>query len=156
VPLPEVTSEATEFVKKTNASHSVVVWSLEYCEFCWTIFQLFEALGISETQADSEAQGYHRVDIDAFKFAKDNMGNKYRAALAEMSGVNTFPQIFIGGEFVGGAVDACIMWKKGELAPLLEKAGIEVKQSSEGGHAYKGDPFEFLPKWMSQNPFRST
>jgi hypothetical protein len=39
----------------------------------------------------------------------------------------------------------------GELQPLLEAAG--VKQDDFGN--YKGDPFEFLPKWMSQNPLRS-
>lgn len=32
------------------------------------------------------------------------MGNKYRASLAHLSGVNTFPQVFINGEFYGGAV----------------------------------------------------
>jgi len=35
---------------------------------------------------------------------KENMGNKYRASLAHLSGVNTFPQVFINGEFYGGAV----------------------------------------------------
>lgn len=34
------------------------------------------------------------------------MGNKYRASLAHLSGVNTFPQVFINGEFYGGAVSA--------------------------------------------------
>jgi len=64
---------------------------------------------------------------------------------------HTFPQCFINGKFFGGAADACIKFKKGELQPLLEEAGFE-KATFE---AYKGDPFEFLPKWMSQNPLRS-
>jgi len=76
------------------------------------------------------------------------MGNKYRAALSEMTNCNTFPQMFIGGEFFGGAADACIKWKKGELQPILEAQGLSMDD-------YKGDPFEFLPKWMSQNPLRS-
>ena len=77
------------------------------------------------------------------------MGNKYRAALQAHTGCVTFPQFFVDGAFVGGAADACMKWKKGELQPLFDKAGVKVP------NAYEGDPFEFLPKWMSQNPLRS-
>ena len=43
--MPEVSEEAQQFVQATNAKHKVVVWSLEYCEFCWTIFKLLDAIG---------------------------------------------------------------------------------------------------------------
>ena len=46
-----------------------------------------------------------KINIDSFEFAKDNLGNQYRAALVDITEVNTFPQCFIGGEFLGGAVD---------------------------------------------------
>ena len=46
---------------------------------------------------------YEVVNIDAFEHAKDDMGNKYRAALASLTECNTFPQMFIGGTFFGGA-----------------------------------------------------
>ena len=67
-----------------------------------------------------------------------------------MTNVNTFPQIFINGKFIGGAVDLCMMWKNGdELKNLLvEDLGLTLSD-------WDGDPFEFLPKWMSQNPLRS-
>jgi cysteine synthase A len=94
---------------------------------------------------------YTAINIDSFEFAKDNTGNKYRAALSSITGVNTFPQCFVGGQFIGGAVDACLKWKKGELQQILTAAGI----SADGFEGYKGDCFEFLPKWMSQNPLRS-
>ena len=42
-----------------------------------------------------------------------------------------------------------VKWKKGELQPVFKLAGVVLK------HTYEGDPFEFLPKWMSQNPMRS-
>jgi hypothetical protein len=38
------------------------------------------------------------------------------------------------------------------VQPVLEAAGL--KQDDFNG--YEGDPFEFLPKWMSQNPLRSS
>ena len=51
--------------------------------------------------------------------------------------------VFIDGAFHGGAADACIKWKKGELQPLLETAGAKPNDDWNG---YTGDPFEFLPK----------
>ena len=138
ITMPPVTDEALVFVQAKIAGGKVVIWSLEYCEFCWTIFALFKALGIP----------YETINIDSFEFAKGNMGNYYRSALSSLTGCNTFPQCFIGGEFFGGAADACIKWNKGELQPILKAAGIEYED-------FKGDAFEFLPKWMSQNPLRS-
>ena len=70
-----------------------------YCEFCWTIFGLLDAIGVP----------YTRVNIDAFEYAKDNLGNTYRAALVDQTSVATFPQMFVRGAFIGGAADACIM-----------------------------------------------
>jgi len=138
--LPKPTKEAKDFVESTNKLHKITIWSLEYCEFCWTLFKLLDAIGVE----------YYVVNIDSFEFAKDNMGNKYRSALSKMTDCNTFPQMFIGGEFFGGAADACIKWKKGELQPLLEAQGFSTEFNG-----YNGDPFEFLPKWMSQNPLRT-
>jgi cysteine synthase A len=141
--LPPVTKQATEWVKKQTGSTKVVIFSLEYCEFCWTLTSFLDALGVS----------YHKIDIDSFIYAKDNIGNQYRAALCEWTGCATFPQFFVSGEFVGGAVDACMMWKNGKLQKLFKKANIK---SADGRfNNYSGDPFEFLPKWMTQNPLRS-
>ena len=50
---------------------------------------------------------------------------------------------------MGGAVDLCMLWKEEKLKGMLEKdAGLVLSD-------WDGDPFEFLPKWMSQNPLRS-
>ena len=139
VPLPSATDESAAFVKDNIANNKVVVFSLQYCEFCWTIFQFFDTIGVD----------YKRINIDSFEYAKDNMGNKYRSALTDLTECATFPQFFLNGKFIGGAADACMMWKKNELQPLFKEAEIEYDDS------YEGDPFEFLPKWMSHNPLRS-
>jgi glutaredoxin-related protein len=119
------------------ALHSLTPFFLPQTHTC-TFLQLLDALEIP----------YEIINIDSFEYAKDQMGNKYRAALCEMTGCPTFPQLFIDGNFIGGAADACIMWKNKELQEKLDDAGIEYAD-------YEGDPFEFLPKWMSQNPLRS-
>mmetsp|Transcript_37929 Transcript_37929/g.118950 ORF Transcript_37929/g.118950 Transcript_37929/m.118950 type:complete len:216 (+) Transcript_37929:601-1248(+) len=98
ITLPEVNAEAVAFVEAANAGDDVVVWSLENCEFCWTIFKLFDAIGVK----------YRAINIDAFEYAEGNRGNQYRSALASLTDCNTFPQCFIGGAFMGGAADACI------------------------------------------------
>lgn len=141
--LPPATAEATEWVQNEARSSKVVIFSLEYCEFCWTLTSFLDALGVP----------YHKIDIDSFIYAKDNVGNKYRASLVEWTQCPTFPQFFVSGEFVGGAVDACMMWKKEELQKLFKKANI--KGANGNFNNYSGDPFEFLPKWMTQNPLRS-
>ena len=141
--LPPVTVEATDWVKKEAKFSPIVIFSLEYCEFCWTLTSFLDALGVS----------YHKIDIDSFIYAKDNLGNKYRAALSEWTDCKTFPQFFVKGKFIGGAVDACMMWKKGELQTLFGKA--KIKGGNNNFNNYQGDPFEFLPKWMTQNPLRS-
>ena len=140
IALPDKTDEAIAFVREQNKSSKLVIWSLEYCEFCWTLTRFLDCLGVP----------YKKIDIDNFVFSKDQMGNKYRAALSDETGCHTFPQFFVEGKFIGGAVDACLMWKKGELQPLLESAGL----NNDGFRGYNGDPFEFLPKWMTQNPLR--
>lgn len=139
VPLPPATDESAAFVKDNIAKNKIVIWSLQYCEFCWTLTSFFDKIGIPYTE----------INIDSFEYAKENMGNKYRSALTDLTECSTFPQCFINGLFIGGAVDACIKWKKGELQPVLKEAEIDFDSS------YEGDPFEFLPKWMCQNPLRS-
>ena len=133
VPLPSATKDSISFVKGSIEQHKVAIFSLQYCEFCWTITQFFDKIKVPYTQ----------INIDSFEYAKDNMGNKYRAALTDLTACNTFPQCFINGQFIGGAADACIKWKKGELQDVFKKAGVEYDTS------YEGDPFEFLPKWVS-------
>ena len=146
--LPAVEESATKWIENEIVTNEVVVFSLEYCEFCWTLTRFLDTLGVE----------YRRIDIDSFEYAKNNQGNKYRSALQARTECKTFPQFFVDGKFLGGAVDACMMWKKvnddngNELKCKFEEAGIT---GGDGNfNAYEGDPFEFLPKWMTQNPLR--
>lgn len=136
--LPSKTPEAVAFVHEQIQKHKVLVWSLEYCEFCWTLTRFLDRLGVP----------YEQVNIDSFLYANDQMGNQYRAALVDETQCPTFPQLFVNGQFIGGAVDAAMMWKNNELQPLLNAAGLN--QNNFNG--YVGDPFEYLPKWMTANP----
>ena len=56
-----------------------------------------------------------------------------------LTDTKTFPQIFVNGEFIGGAADARIKWKKGELS---RSSRPPVSATARG--TLRGDPFEFL------------
>ena len=44
----------------------------------------------------------------------------------------------VDGEFRGGAADACLRWKSGELQTMLTYAGLSCDAD------YAGDPFDFF------------
>ena len=122
------------------ASDKVTVVAMESCEFCWTAFKFLDAIGVAHS----------KLNFDALEYAPKNKGNVIRASVQELTDTKTFPQIFVNGEFIGGAADACIKWKKGELQPLPRSPA-----SATTVNGYEGDLFEFLPKWMTKNPLRT-
>ena len=135
---PEVfdpaTAKAKDFVANILADkkNPVVMVALEYCEFCWAVRKMFKAFEIS----------YVSVDIDSANFQKDGWGTDIRMATRELTGDNTFPQIFIDGEFIGGSGDLFTLQKEGKLAGLLSQAGVAMNAD------VSVDPFTFLPKWL--------
>ena len=114
-----------------NEERPVVLFALEWCEFCWSIRKLFRRYSIP----------YHSVDLDSVAYQDDNRGGKIRAALREHTGRNTLPQVFIGGELVGGATevfDECI---DDRLKRRLLKHNILLAEEIK-------DPYGFVPKWL--------
>ena len=144
-PLPEPTAAAQRLLTEFVQSGKVTVVAMESCEFCWTVFKLLKAIGVE----------YSALNFDALEYAPNNLGNEIRASVQERTGAVTFPQVFVGGKYIGGAADACVMWKKGELQPLLETAGAKPVGEPEWNGYAGNDPFEFLPKWMTKNPMRT-
>jgi len=149
-PLPGTSDAARDIVETAIASNKITIFAFNDCEFCWTLKKLFKAIGV-ET---------HTVAFDSAKYAKDDLGNEIRAACQEKTGVPTFPQVHIGGKFFGGAFDAVKAWKANELQPLIEAAGAKPETCTIDGclapwNGYKGDCFDFLPKWMTVNPNRA-
>jgi cysteine synthase A len=131
---PPVTEAANEFVNATigDEKNPVVLFALEWCEFCWAIRKLFAELGIP----------YKAIDLDSVAYQEDNWGGQIRAVLHTNLGSNTIPQIFIGGEHIGGATDTFEAFKSGELQQQLAKVEIEP------GDLDGKDPYELLPNWL--------
>ena len=133
---PPVTEAADAFVSEAiaDSDNPVVLFALEWCEFCWAIRKLFGELGIP----------YRAIDLDSVAYQEDDWGGQIRAVLNSRLGSNTIPQIFIDGEHIGGATDTFEAFKSGQLGELLTKVGIEV------GNLDGKDPYELLPNWLHQ------
>jgi cysteine synthase A len=129
-----VAKKAKAFVNEAIADtgNPVVLFALEWCEFCWAIRKLFGELEIP----------YKAVDLDSVEYQENDWGSQIRAVLKAQLGSNTIPQIFIGGEHIGGATDTFEAFKSGDLQKLLKKVGIEP--GDLGGK----DPYELLPNWL--------
>jgi cysteine synthase A len=134
VAAPKVTLDpaATRYVTDVLEASSVVMFALEWCEFCWSVRKLFTRLGIV----------YRSVDVDSVEYQKDDLGGKIRAVLADRTGARTLPQVFIGGQHVGGATDLFDAWRKGDIQKLLTDNGVAFDRSANL------DPYTLLPKWL--------
>ncbi|HKQ81135.1 MAG TPA: cysteine synthase [Steroidobacteraceae bacterium] len=129
-----VLPEAAEFVERTvkDRERPVVMFALEWCEFCWAARKLFTRFGIA----------FRSVDLDSVEYQRDDRGGKIRAALAAKTSMTTIPQIFVGGEFIGGCADLLEACKSGRLQLLLDQSHVEWDRSVQV------DPFSFLPGWI--------
>ena len=116
----------------SDGDNPVVMFALEWCEFCWSVRKVLAEYGID----------YRSVDLDAVAYLEDNRGGKIRAALRDKTGWNTFPQIFIKGEFIGGCTDLFDGCKDGSLLQQLDSLQIPRNESVQA------DPYSFLPGWL--------
>ena len=131
---PVAPPEATDFVQRVleDRSQPVVMFALEWCEFCWAARKLFARHDIP----------YRSVDLDSVEYQRDDRGGKIRTALAARTSMTTIPQIFVGGEFIGGCTDLLEAYKSGRLQSLLDKSQVAYDRS------VRVDPFSFLPGWI--------
>ncbi|MDH4109828.1 MAG: cysteine synthase A [Gammaproteobacteria bacterium] len=133
-PAPAATldEEAENFVTNVVRDHAVVMFALEWCEFCWAVRKLFAKLGIP----------YQSVDIDSVAFQEGDIGVKIRDVLKDRTGAPTIPQIFIGGAHVGGCMDLFDAMRDGRMHRLLDDAGVDYDRETVV------DPHALLPKWV--------
>ena len=133
VPAAESATDAAAYVADAIAGHGVVMFALEWCEFCWAVRKLLARLGVA----------FASVDLDSVALQKDDLGTRIRPVLKELTGSPTIPQIWIAGTHVGGATDVFAALRDGRMRRLLAQAGIAL-----GAGADEIDPAQFLPKWL--------
>jgi cysteine synthase A len=126
--------EAVAFVDEavSSADEPVVLFALEWCEFSWSVRRLFKAAGIP----------FRSIDLDSVAYQQNNWGGRIRAALGARLGTPTIPQVFVGGQHIGGATDTLEAFDEGRLQPLLRrhKVGFDEHTSVRAQ--------SLLPKWL--------
>ncbi|KAJ7974600.1 Glutaredoxin family protein [Quillaja saponaria] len=101
--------------KELVSSNGVVVFSKTYCPFCVNVKQLLTQLGAT----------FKAIELD-----KESDGSEIQSALAEWTGQRTVPNVFIGGNHIGGCDTTTALHKEGKLVPLLTAAGAVAKTSA--------------------------
>jgi cysteine synthase A len=115
-----------------DPAQPVVMFALEWCEFCWSARKLFDQLKIT----------YTSVDLDSVAYQQGNLGGEIRKVLAAETGAKTIPQIYVGGQHLGGCTDLFDSFKSGELQPLLKSSGASFDTE------VALDPYDLLPTWI--------
>jgi cysteine synthase A len=129
-------ADAVRFLAETinDPTQPVTLFALEWCEFCWSVRKMFARYEIA----------YRSIDLDSVAYQAIDRGGRIRAALKQKTGISTIPQVFVGGEHIGGATDVFDAWKSGRLKNLLEKNSVPFNA------AVSDDPYSFLPGWLQK------
>ncbi len=111
-------SNVQERIKKVIAENPVVLFmkgtpQFPQCGFSGQVVQILDYLGAPI------------VGVNVLEDAEIRQGIK------EFANWPTIPQLYVKGEFVGGADITREMFQSGELAALLTEAGVEVKQAAK-------------------------
>ena len=115
-----------------DLDNPVVLFALEWCEFCWSVRKMFAEYEIP----------FRSIDLDSVAYQDGNRGGKIRKAIEQQTGLQTIPQIYVGGKHIGGATELFDAAKAGSLAVLLEANQVHWHQSVDR------DPYSFLPGWL--------
>ena len=82
----------------------VVIYTRPFCGYCARAISLLEQKGVPYTEIEA------------------GMDPAKRQEMMQRSGRSTFPQIFIGGEHIGGCDEMMALERAGKLDPLLSAA----------------------------------
>ena len=134
VPAPAVSAEVEAFVAQVLADREqpLVMFALEWCEFCWSLRKLFARCGIP----------YRSVDLDSTAYQRDDRGGQIRAVLTARTGSKTIPQVFVGGEYIGGCTETLDAFREGRLQDLFRDHGVGFDEN------VRIDPYTLLPGWL--------
>ena len=131
---PDAGADAEALVAQwlADSAQPVVLFALEWCEFCWSLRKLFAACGIP----------YRSVDLDSSAYQVDDRGGQIRSVLAARTGSKTIPQLFVAGEWIGGTTETMAAFKQGRLQELLREHGVQFDEDADV------DPDALLPAWL--------
>jgi len=107
----QAAASLVDSVKEKNEANPVIVYSKSWCPYCARVKALFQKL---------------EVDAKIIELDEVVEGDDVQAALYDISGVRTVPQVFIGGKFVGGSDDTLALHSSGKLKTMLDHIGVDA------------------------------
>jgi cysteine synthase A len=127
-------ADAVRFLEDVthDDKNPVVLFALEWCEFCWSVRKMLARYEIP----------YRAIDLDSVAYQENDKGGRIRAAIREQTGLKTIPQIYVGGQHIGGATEFFDAWKDGSLKSRLEEHSVPHRKDIDI------DPYSFLPGWL--------
>ncbi|CAI5473228.1 unnamed protein product [Closterium sp. Yama58-4] len=102
--------QLVELVKQKNGEHPVVVYSKTWCPYCMDVKRLLTKLHTKMLV----------VELDEL-VEEDEL----QQALYDLTGQRTVPNVFIGGNHIGGCDATVSLHMQGKLVPLLAEAGAK-------------------------------
>jgi cysteine synthase len=132
--LVPISDRARSYLKQllSESTTPILLFTLKWCEFCWSVRKLLDKCQLP----------YQLIELDAPELLQDNFANEIRAALTEMTGSKTIPQIFIEGEFIGGCTELFELFRNGSLKTVLEKVDCNINET------WDINPDDMLPTWL--------
>ncbi|WP_305985871.1 pyridoxal-phosphate dependent enzyme [Roseibium sp. MMSF_3544] len=129
-----ISGAARSFVRSAihDPEAPVVMFGFEWCEFCWSVRRLFEDAGIP----------FKAIDVDSTDFRADDRGGDILRALFDETGMRTVPQVFVGGELIGGATEVLASAGNGMLSKRLVGLAKPIHACTVN------DPMGYLPTWV--------
>ena len=126
-------AEAERFVDALMRDEPVVLFALEWCEFCWSVRKLFAQLGIA----------YRSVDLDSVAYQAGDRGGRIRAVLAARTGAQDDPADLHRRQ--------ARRRLHGSVRRVAQRRGARAARRSSGiafDAAADLDPYSLLPKWL--------
>ncbi|KAG0000847.1 thioredoxin reductase [Entomortierella chlamydospora] len=94
------------------AENPVMIFSKSYCPYCTRVKALFDELKVV----------YKALELDL-----DEQGQAIQAALKELTGQSTVPNVYVNGTHVGGCDSTIAANKSGKLKELLDSSAPKPK-----------------------------
>ncbi len=85
----------------------IIIYTRQMCGYCTAAKRLLASKGASFTEHDGTFDPSIRAEM-----------------VARSNGGQTFPQIFINGQHVGGSDDLYALDRQGKLAPMLQAGAV--------------------------------
>ena len=103
----------------------IEIFSSPKCGYCDRAKALLDDLGYAYKELDVAGHAGHRMELQR-----------------RLPRVRSLPQIFVGGEHIGGATELFDACREGRLQTLLEENNVPYDKSVDT------DPYSLLPGWL--------